>query len=87
MKEFLLYPIKGDKPIPRQHWSGASFTIKFDNTDHFWFECPMCKKRIKVTRVFRDDYQAKSPTVYFYMECRKCGQYGQRKIYLKYDKK
>ncbi|MCD6421799.1 hypothetical protein J7L13_00415 [bacterium] len=67
------YFVKG-LPLP--------FIPVFDCTDHFHWACPKCKEIAKVLLVERNDSYANTPTIYFYLECPKCGGRGFRKIYL-----
>jgi len=59
-----------------------AFIPAFDSTDHLAFACKTCKEIAEVLLVKRDDSYAKTPTVYFYLRCPKCGSQGYRKIYL-----
>jgi hypothetical protein len=89
MKELLIYPQKSDgKLVPKSLTISGHFNVKFDSTDHFWFECIKCKVTAEVIRVFREDYYNNTndePRVYFYLKCPKCKTTAQRKIYLKSD--
>jgi hypothetical protein len=58
------------------------FIPVFDQTDHFHFCCVKCKEIADVTLVERNDAYAKTPTIYFYLQCPKCGAANFRKIYL-----
>jgi hypothetical protein len=63
---------------------GAHFLPTWDSTDHFNFACD-CGAIAEIVEVkYRPDYPVEEDTLFFYLECPKCGRTGQRKTYLKY---
>ena len=59
-----------------------AFVPAFDSTDHLAFACKKCKEIAEILLVERNNAYAKTPTIYFYLRCPKCGSQGYRKIYL-----
>lgn len=62
---------------------GQSFSIAYDDTDHFSFVCDGCHHIVEVLQVkfvtnCADDQKF---ALFFYLGCPQCGATGQRKIY------
>ena len=83
MKELLIYLQKDkyDKLMKSALYYTGYFTLIFNTTDHFSFECAKCKGQAEIVKVFCDD-DSGTPCIYFLLICEKCKRKGQRKIYL-----
>jgi len=60
----------------------TTFIPVFDPSDHLHFICPKCKEIARILRVELSEIHYAKP-IYFLLQCPKCGNYSQRKIYLK----
>jgi len=58
----------------------GKFNVKYDTTDHFWFECSNCLIKAKITNIERKNYDVMS-TIYFYLKCPRCGKTAFKKVY------
>lgn len=65
----------------------GSLTVKYDNTDHFWFACHLCMQECEVIEV-RVNLQDLPPGVphilYLEVRCPVCDRTGGRKVALGY---
>jgi len=81
MKKIEVY--RNKKYDPEKHFAvSVGFTPTFDPADHLHFASDCCKRPAIILLVRRNDAYANTPTIWFTLQCPKCGECGIRKIYL-----
>ena len=79
-KEGTIYRARRGRSRDIDPGARATFDLVFDGTDHFSFWCHSCRSEARADEV--KAVRTESPTLYFDLQCPKCGALGTRKIYL-----